>query len=167
MSFDLEKILTTLQRHRVEYVLIGGLAATAHGSVLPTEDIDITPDRNRRNLDRLARALEELNARIRTSNEPEGVEFPCTGAFLAAQPLMLNLTTDAGDVDVALRPAGFVEGFDALAPRAVEVDFGSGVVALVAALDDIIASKRAAARAKDRAALPYLEALADDIARGL
>jgi hypothetical protein len=166
VSFDLERILATLQRHRVAYVLIGGIAATAHGSVLPTEDVDITPARDRNNLDRLARALRELNARIRTDNEPDGVEFACDGDFLAAQPLMLNLTTEAGDLDLALFPAGFPDGFDGLADRALEVEFGDGVPALVASLDDVIASKRAAGRVKDQAALPYLEALADEIARG-
>lgn len=166
MSFDFERMLSTLQRHRVKYVLVGGMAATVHGSVLPTEDVDITPARDRRNLERLAAALRELNARIRTEGEPDGVDFPLNGAFLAAQPLMLNLTTDAGDLDLALLPAGFPTGFDGLVDRAVEVELGDGLVSLVAALDDVIASKRAADRAKDRAALPYLEALADDIASG-
>jgi hypothetical protein len=159
-------MLGTLQRHRVAYVLIGGMAATAYGSVLPTEDVDITPARDRRNLDRLAGALRDLHARIRMGSEPDGVEFPCDGAFLAAQPPMLNLTTEAGDLDLTAFPAGFPDGFDRLASHAIEVDFGDGVVALVASLDDIITSKRAADRSKDRAALPYLEALADEIARG-
>jgi hypothetical protein len=166
MSFDFERIISTLHRHRVAYVLVGGAAANAHGSTLLTEDVDITPARDRANLDRLAGALRDLRARIRTENEPEGVEFPFDGGFLAAQPLMLNLTTEAGDLDLALAPAGFAAGYDDLAPRAVDVEFGDGVVARVAALDDIIASKRAANRPKDIAALPYLEALADDIARG-
>ena len=165
MTFDFDRIVSTLSRHRVAYVLVGGTAAVAHGSTLPTEDVDITPARGRRNLDHLADALRELGARIRMSNEPEGVEFPCDGGFLATIPLMLNLTTDAGDVDITLAPAGFAAGYDALAPRAVEVDFG-GVTVLIAALDDIITSKRAANRAKDKAALPYLEALAEEIARG-
>lgn len=81
-------------------------------------------------------------------------------------PTMLNLSTDAGDIDLAVSPADFAEGYEALAPRASEIDFGDGAVVLVAAPDDIIASKRAANRPKDRAALPYLEALADEIARG-
>jgi len=166
MTFDFERIISTLHRHGVAYVLIGGAAANAHGSTLLTEDVDITPARDRANMDRLAAALRELGARIRTSNEPEGVEFPVEGAFLAAQPLMLNLTTEAGDVDLTLAPAGFAAGYDALAPRAVDIEFDDGVVVRVAALDDIIASKRAANRPKDKAALPYLEALADDIARG-
>jgi hypothetical protein len=166
VSFDLDRILATLRRHRVAYVLIGGIAATAHGSVLPTEDVDITPARDRRNLNRLAGALRELKARIRTEKEPEGVEFRCDGGFLAAQPRTLNLTTAAGDLDLVLFPAGFPDGFHGLANRAVEVDFGDGRATLVASLDDVIASKRAADRTKDRAALPYLQALADDIARG-
>jgi hypothetical protein len=166
MTFDFERIASTLSRHGVAYVLVGGAAAVAHGSTLPTEDVDITPARDLRNLDRLADALRELDARIRAPNEPGGVEFPYDGRFLAAIPLMLTLTTIAGDVDIALAPAGFAGGYDALAPRAVEVDFGNGVIVSVAALDDVIASKRAANRAKDKAALPYLEALADEIARG-
>jgi uncharacterized protein (DUF58 family) len=166
MTLDFDRIVSTLSRHGVAYVLVGGVAAAAHGSTLPTEDVDITPSRDRANLDRLAAALRELRARIRTEAEPEGVEFPCDGAFLAATQLMLNLTTDAGDLDLTLRPSGFPNGYDALAPRAVAVDFGDDVTVQVAALDDIIASKRAADRAKDRAALPYLEALADEIARG-
>lgn len=168
MTLDFDRIVATLADHQVDYVLVGGMAAVAHGSILPTEDVDITPALDQDNLDRLAAALEELGARIRTSGEPDGVDFPRTGRFLAAMPVMLNLTTDAGDVDLTLRPSGFDEGFEQLAPRSspIDLDLGVGVTVRVAALDDIIASKRAAGRAKDLAALPYLEALADEIARG-
>ena len=166
MTFDFERIVSTLSRHRVAYVLVGGAAAVAHGSPLPTEDVDVTPARDRPNLDRLAAALRELDARLRTSKEPNGVPFPVDGGFLSTTPLMLNLVTDAGDIDLTIAPSGFPEGYDTLAPRAIEVEFGDGVKVLVAALDDIIASKRSANRAKDRAALPYLEALANEIAGG-
>jgi hypothetical protein len=166
MTFDFDRIVSTLARHRVAYVLIGGAAAVAHGSTLATEDVDLTPARDRGNLDQLSEALVELGARLRTADEPGGVEFPCNGRFLAAMPTMLKLTTEAGDIDLALAPAGFAKGYDALAPRASEIELGDGAVVLVAALDDIITSKRAADRPKDRAALPYLEALADEIARG-
>ena len=166
MTFDFDRIVRTLADHDVDYVLVGGMAAVAHGSTLPTEDVDITPSREPDNLDRLAAALDELGARIRTAGEPGGVDFPCTGAFLLAVPMMLNLTTEAGDVDLTIRPSGFDEGFDDLSPRAPAIDVGGGVIVRVAALDDVIASKRAAGRTKDQAALPYLEALADEIARG-
>ena len=106
MTFDFDRIVSTLSRHGVAYVLIGGAAAVAHGSTLATEDVDLTPARDRGNLDRLGEALLELRARIRTAHEPDGVEFPCSGRFLAAMPTMLNLTTAAGDIDLALSPAG-------------------------------------------------------------
>jgi hypothetical protein len=166
MSFDFDRIVSTLSRHGVAYVLIGGSAAIAHGSTLATEDVDLVPARDQRNLDRLGDALRELRARLRTAGEPDGVAFPCNGRFLAAMPTLVNLTTDAGDIDLALAPSGFANGYDALAPRAVEVELAEGTIVLVAALDDVIASKRAADRPKDRAALPYLKALADEIARG-
>lgn len=166
MTPDLDRVIGALAAHDVRYVLIGGLAAAAHGSTLPTEDVDVVPARDRANLDRLASALHELGARIRTEGETDGVEFPCTGAFLAAMPAMLNLTTDAGDVDLVMAPAGFADGHDALAAGAIDVVLDTGITIRVASLADIIRSKRAARRPKDVAALPYLEALADEIARG-
>ena len=72
---------------------------------------------------------------------------------------MLNLTTDLGDIDLTIAPAGFPRGYDDLVGDAIAIDVGDGAATLVAALDDVIASKRAAGRAKDLAALPYLEAL--------
>ena len=79
---DPEALFCALDRHGVAYVLIGGLAATLHGSALVTNDADITPRRDRDNLDRLAAALRELNARLRTSTEPDGVSFPCDAELL-------------------------------------------------------------------------------------
>ena len=79
--------------------------------------------------------------------------------FLAAQPHMLNLTTDAGDIDLTFTPAGFPAGYEQLRPGAVEVPLVEAGPTVVASLRDVIASKEAADRGKDRAALPYLRAL--------
>lgn len=59
---DAAEVLKVLSRHRVRYILIGALAATVHGSPLRTEDVDICPAKDNDNLDRLATALEELDA---------------------------------------------------------------------------------------------------------
>ncbi len=59
-----DELFACLDRHQVQYVLIGGLAAVLHGSPLPTVDADICPSRDRENLTRLAAALRELDARI-------------------------------------------------------------------------------------------------------
>lgn len=160
--FDPERILRVLAEHDVDFVLIGGIAAVAHGSPLPTADVDITPDRATENLDRLAAALTDLDARIRTG-DPDGVVFPTTGAFLAAQPHMLNLTTEAGDLDLAFTPAAFPTGYEALVGQSLPLVLVEGHVTSVASLDAIIRSKEAAGRMKDHRSLPYLHALADTL----
>lgn len=158
-TFDPTRILECLHRHHVEFVLIGGVAAVAHGSPLATFDVDITPTRSHDNLTRLARALRELGAQLRTEGDP--IVFPIEAEFLAAQPHMLNLTTDAGDLDINYTPADFPDGFTQLRENALEVALVDDHSTFVASLRDVIRSKEAAGRAKDRAALPFLYALRD------
>ena len=155
--FEPEEILRTLERQGVRYVLIGGVAATIHGSPLITRDTDICPARDATNLAALAVALREMHARIRTGQDPEGVAFPCDAAFLG-QMTLLNLVTAHGDLDLSFVPSG-TGGYDDLRARAVEHDLGDGLRAAVATLEDVIRSKEAANRAKDRAALPTLHLL--------
>ncbi len=78
-----DEIFACLDRHSVRYVLIGGLAAVLHGSPLTTLDADICPDREAGNLERLAAALQEMDARIRTPDSETGVPFPRAAGFLA------------------------------------------------------------------------------------
>jgi hypothetical protein len=68
-EFRPEAILEFLERHRVRYVLIGGLAATIHGSPHMTTDVDITQATSPANLARLSAALKELEARIRVAGD--------------------------------------------------------------------------------------------------
>ncbi len=150
-----------LEDEAVDYVIIGGIAAVLHGSILPTQDVDILPLRESGNLDRLARALTRLDARIRTSGEP--VETTIDGAFLQAMPTMLHVVTTYGDLDVAFDPAGPKSDFDEWNANSLAVDVGDGLVVRVAALADVIQSKAAANRPKDERALPYLESLQDQI----
>lgn len=156
-AFQPEALLRRLEAGRVRYVVIGGVAATLHGSPLVTRDSDICPAADAANLRALAAALRDLDARIRTPNDPAGVAFACDEAFLAEAQL-LNLTTRFGDLDIAFEPAG-TGGYVDLAARAVRFDLGEGLVVPVAALRDVIRSKEAADRPKDRAALPTLRLL--------
>ena len=61
-ELEADVLFASLDRHGVRYVLIGGLAAVLHGSPLPTVDADICPSREAANLERLARALTDLDA---------------------------------------------------------------------------------------------------------
>ena len=155
--FQPEALLRALERHQVRYVVIGGVGATLHGSPLPTRDTDICPEPSDSNLERLSAALRELDARIRALDAPAGLPFTCDAAFLR-QMKLLNLTTAFGDLDLSFEPAG-TRGYEELEPRSVRYDLGDGVVVPVAALEDIIRSKEAAGRDKDRQTLPTLRLL--------
>jgi hypothetical protein len=159
-ALQADELFACLDRHGVQYVLVGGLAAVLHGSPLPTVDAGICPSRTSDNLTRLAAALDELDARIRTPDAAEGMKFPREAAFLARMDL-LNLVTRAGDLDLAFRPAG-TAGFDDLVAHAIRMQIRGTTVA-VAALEDVIRSKEAANRPKDRRSLPMLRQLLDEL----
>ena len=165
-GFDPESIFEALADSDVRFVLIGGMAAILHGDVGITMDIDITPAYDTENLDRLATALRGIRARIRAEGEPNGLPFDCSGEFLRnlGPDGMLNLTTRYGDVDLAFMPSG-TEGFEDLKSNAVTVN-ATGVSLLVASLADVIRSKSAADRDKDRRALPRLRELLDMTGQG-
>lgn len=144
---DPELLFTTLAKHRVEYVLIGALAARLQGFPRLTADADVTPARDPANLARLAAALRELGAKVYTESVPEGLAFDCSAVTLGRADLW-NLVTRAGRLDIAFVPSG-TEGFDDLARGAVRFEV-YGVELLAASLDDIVRSKKAADRPQDR-----------------
>jgi hypothetical protein len=157
-----QELLDVLARHQVEYVLIGGLAATLHGSSALTNDADICPETSPENLARLAAALHDMGARIRTDASPDGVAVSADAEFLRKMRLV-NLTTRFGDFDIAFQPDGSY-GYEDLARDALEMEI-DGTIVRVASLADIIRSKEAADRPKDRATLPILYALQDEVTR--
>lgn len=152
-EFAFERILEVLVRHGVRFVVVGAVAAIAQGSPLPTEDIDITPARDRENLERLAAALVELGAMLRVESEPEGVPFPFDAVSLERNEIW-TLRTPHGDLDVVFVPAG-TRGYEDLRRDAIVVDFGHSQVSM-ASLADVIRSKEASGRPKDVSRLPAL-----------
>lgn len=155
-----DELFACLARHDVRYVLIGGLAAVLHGSPLQTLDVDICPSRTPDNLGKLAAVLDEIDARIRASDAPEGVGFPRDAAFLSRVDL-LNLVTHFGDLDLSFTPSG-TTGFDDLSRQAVTMTIRGATIA-VASLEDVIRSKEAANRPKDQRSLPMLRQLLEEL----
>lgn len=149
-------IFETLARHDVSYVLIGALAGTFHGSPVATQDADICPEASDDNLMRLASALKDMDARIYTSTEPDGLVFACDAAMLKKAGVW-NLTTRFGRLDISFVPSG-TRGYSDLARRIVLMEL-DGVPVPVADLLDVIRSKAAANRAKDDRHLPTLRKL--------
>lgn len=163
MDFEPEHICAVLVEEGVQFVLLGGLAAVLHGSPLPTVDIDLVPSRSEENFERLAVALKRLGAKLRTEAGP--VDAHIDAGFLQAMPLMLNLVTRYGDMDLTFEPSGPRIGYAAWNEEASDMTIGDTTVIRVASLRSVIESKRAADRPKDHRALPYLESLLEEIQR--
>lgn len=161
---DVERILAAFNRHEVAYVLVGGVAARVHGAGYATYDLDCVADRALDNLERVASALRDLNARLRvhglTDEEAAQLPVDLTGETLANLEIS-TWRTDAGDLDVLaqLRDGdGNPVEFETLQRRGSAADLG-GYVVQVAALADVIAAKEHANRPKDQRQLPELYAL--------
>jgi len=159
--FDPLLILETLRRHEVEFVVIGGIAAAAHGSPSVTADLDVCYGRDRENLERLASALRELEATLRGA--PAGLPFVLDAETLARGD-HFTFETVAGDFDILGTPAG-TDGYADVRAGAEAVDI-DGHTVLITSLEDLIRMKRAAGRPKDRVEIEILGALRDEIAEG-
>ncbi len=158
--FDAYAIVRVLERHGVEFVLIGGIAGQLWGSPTITQDLDICYGRDRSNLERLAAALRELHAKLRRVKED--VPFRLDALTLAAGD-SFTFETDLGDLDCLGAPTG-TNGYDDLKPAAERMPLGGHAV-WVTSLDDLIRMKRAAGRAKDRIQLEILGAVREERAR--
>src|SRR5215469_5395779 len=106
-QLDAAGIVEVLNRHGVEYVVIGAFAAIAQQAPIPaTRDIDLTPRASKSNLARLSAALHELQARIRTEESPNGLAFDHDGPSLGRVGVW-NLVCPLGEFDISFSPSGF------------------------------------------------------------
>lgn len=162
---DIDRILDVLNRHGVDFLLVGGVAAIAYGARRPTIDLDCVTPRTEENLTRLAAALRSLNARLRVHglSDEEAAALPTQlDAETLGRMEISTWRTDAGDLDVLSdipnregRRQRYADLVGQAHSRPVH-----GVVVQVVALSDLIESKEGANRPKDREALPELRRLA-------
>jgi hypothetical protein len=153
---DLERLLGALAAAEVELILVGGLAANAHGAIRTTRDIDVVYARDTENLARIERALTPYEPYLRGA--PPGLPFRLDVPTLQAG-LNFTLTTQLGDLDLLGEIAGGGRYEDLLPESRVLDLFGSPIRCL--SLDALIRTKRAAGRPRDFEALAELEALRD------
>jgi hypothetical protein len=147
---DAEQIFAVLATHGVRYVVVGGLAVQVHGHVRMTNDVDLIPEPEPRNLARLADALVELGARVLNP----GSEDLAIDARMLPQATLWQLSTRHGDIDI-LHDAPGAAPFQDLLQRALVVAPGGHEIA-VASRDDLISMKRASGRPIDLADLAAL-----------
>ncbi len=142
-SLDPERIFAVLDAHGVEYVVIGGLAVQVHGHVRMTNDVDLIPSPTPRNLQRLAAALTELDARVLNP----GSEQLRIDAAMLPRATLWQLSTPHGDIDV-LHDAPGAAPFSQLRERALVIAMGDHPIP-IAGRDDLIRMKLARGRPVD------------------
>jgi predicted nucleotidyltransferase len=152
--FSPRSLLRRLTDGNVDFVVVGGVAATVHGSAIFTQDLDISYAPDEENLERLGRALVDVGARLR--GVTDDVPFILDGRTLR-RTRVLTLETPEGPIDLLAQPDG-APLYAELRSRAERWEI-AGVEVLVASLDDLIAMKKAAGRPKDLVALEELEAI--------
>ncbi len=154
---DFERLLGALADGGVEFIVIGGVAAAAHGSIRATRDIEVVYARSPENLARIEAALAPLFPYLHGA--PPGLPFRLDQPTLAAG-LNFTLTTSLGELDLFGEVAGG-GSFDDLRRHARPLEL-SGVSCLCLDLDTLIRIKRAAGRPKDLEAVAELEVLREE-----
>ena len=151
---DFPSLLGVLDGHQVQYIIIGGAAATAHGSARLTLDLDIVYERSKENIERLADALKNSSPYLRGA--PPGLPFKFDSATIS-RGLNFTLDTKHGPLDTL----GEVTGggnYQALLPHTFELQL-FGVKCRCLDLSTLIRVKRAAGRPKDFEVIAELEGL--------
>jgi hypothetical protein len=141
-GFDPRGLLAALDRNYVSYVLIGGLARVIRGTDELTNGVDICPGLRFENVDRLGRALEELEAR-RADRRRLVVDEETL-----AQERVLDLRTNRGELKVVAEPAGTRRGYEDLRKAATREHIGEGLRPRVASVADL--ARMSAAMAHER-----------------
>ena len=154
---DFEGLLRALVSAGVEFIVIGGVAGTAHGSPRLTVDLDVVYARSEDNLRRLTSALAPLTPHLRGA--PPGLPFHLDPETLR-RGLNFTLRTTRGDLDLLGEVAGG-GGYGALLPHSRELEM-FGLRCRCLELYKLIEVKRAAGRPKDLEATAELEAIREE-----
>lgn len=157
---DFLAILRTLHEHRVDFIVVSGVAGVLHGAPISTFDLDLVHSRKPENVDRLLAALEELDAHDRTS---KSTKLKVTRAHLASAGHHL-LLTEAGPLDL-LGVIGHDRGYEDLLIQTIEMGVAEGLRVRVLELASLIKIKEEAAREKDQAVLAILRRTLEEKAK--
>ena len=158
-AFDFLALLRTLSRHRVEFLVIGGVAAVLHGAPVATFDLDVVHSREPGNITRLLAALEELDAHYRLQALRH---FRPSSSHLSS-PAHQLLRTRFGSLDLLGSVGG--RSYDDRRSHSTEVEVAEDVRVQVLQLDWVIRLKEEAGADKDRAVLPILRRTLEEKSR--
>ena len=151
-EFDLRALIEALHERNVEFVVIGGIAVTAHGYSRSTEDLDVVPEPDPENLKRLAGALRDLESTLPTA---DGRPFdPARDSGVIRRGGNVTAMTRFGGLDVVQRARG-VPSYTQLAEDAVQSQL-FGIPVRICSLSRLREMKEAQNRTQDKADLENL-----------
>lgn len=156
---EFEAALKSLTNEKVDFVVVGGLAISAHSTGYITTDLDFCYLRTRENLKRIVAALAPFEPRFR--HFPENLPFVWDERTLQ-NGTNFTLVTTIGDIDLLGEVAG-IGDYEAVEKESL-VDTLYGCEVRILTVEGLIKAKRAAGRAKDLLVLPELEAIKELLA---
>ncbi len=151
---DFSALIPSLVNESVEFIIVGGAAATAHGSARLTEDLDIVYRRTKKNIARLVQTLAPHHPYLRGA--PPGLPFAWDESTVL-RGLNFTLTTSLGAIDLLGEIAGG-GNYENLLPDTERIQL-FGVKCLCLNLERLIQTKRAAGRPKDFETIAELETI--------
>ena len=154
---DFNALLRLLVENKVEFIIVGGAAATAHGSARLTLDLDVVYRRTTENITRMVDALKSIQPYLRGA--PPGLPFDWSAPTIQ-KGLNFTLVTTLGALDLLGEIVGG-GGYEQLRPETIEVEI-AGVTCLCLNLDRLITVKRAAGRPKDLEVIAELQQIRDE-----
>lgn len=154
-ELDAGRLLEELRSGQVDFIVVGGLAVGAHGHPRATNDIDIVPDPEPANLERLAAVLDRLDYQVMGVEDfdPEEVVQPDFDGLRGGGSWVL--LTKFGRLDILQHLEPSVD-YQLLAEAAIE-DEVFGVAVTFCGYEHLIEMKRAAGRPQDLLDIERLE----------
>jgi hypothetical protein len=154
---DYTALVPLLVEHEIDFIIVGGAAATAYGSARLTLDLDIVYSRDNLNLERIVRALEPIQPYLRGA--PPGLPFEWSVQTLK-KGLNFTLITTLGALDLLGEIVGG-GGYEDLKPETIQIEL-AGVECSCLSLERLIEVKRAAGRPKDLEAIAELQQILEE-----
>lgn len=154
---DFAALLRQLSENKVEFIIVGGAAATAHGSARLTLDLDVVYNRSTKNIERLVQALQPIQPYLRGA--PLGLPFEWS-VETVQKGLNFTLTTSLGALDLLGEIVGG-GSYEQLMPETIRIEVG-GQQCLCLGLEGLIKVKRAAGRPKDLETIAELEQIQEE-----
>ncbi|MEE9229086.1 MAG: hypothetical protein V3U86_00095 [Acidobacteriota bacterium] len=153
---DFIEILNVLVRHEVKFIIVGGVCGVLHGAPVSTFDLDLVHSRDAGNVDRILKALDELEARYRIHAE----QFLKPVRSHLESPGHQLLVTRAGPLDL-LGAIGKGRDYEDLVQHSEWMKVGSSRIRVLG-LETLIQIKEELGGEKDRAILPILRRTLDE-----